>query len=69
MSTLGVPVLGEEYQRAGSYDSSTGAYSPQLSERSVSDPRISPMEGTIDSTLWAYPYLEFDTGEARTTGR
>jgi len=69
MSTLAVPVLGDEYQRAGSYGSSAGAYSPQLSERSVSDPRMSPMERNLDSAAWAYPYLQFDTGEPRTTGR
>lgn len=65
--SLVAPAVANEYQRAGSYDSSsTGSYSPaqdsQLEySRSVGDPRSSPPDRNVDSAMWAY--LQFNTSE------
>lgn len=67
MATLVAPVLGSSYQRAGSYDSnSTGGYSPARDapleySRPVGDPRKSPLQRGVDSSMLAY--LQFNTSE------
>jgi hypothetical protein len=66
--SLATPLLADEYQRAGSYDSSsTGTYSPAIespleSFSTPSEPRISPQGQTLDSSSRA-SYLQFNIEE------
>jgi hypothetical protein len=65
--SLVAPTLASEYQRAGSYDSSsTGSDSPAGEapleySRPAGDPRSSPPQRNVDSAMWAY--LQFNTAE------
>jgi hypothetical protein len=65
--SLVAPALASEYQRAGSYDSSsTGSYSPAGEgpleySRPAGDARSSPPQRNVDSAMWAY--LQFNTSE------
>ena len=65
--SLVAPAIANEYQRAGSHDSSsTGSYSPVQDSpveysTSVGDPRQSPPDRPLDSSMWAY--LQFNTSD------
>jgi hypothetical protein len=68
IASLETPVLADEYQRAGSYDSSsTGTYSsavesPLQSFSTPSEPRMSAQGETLDSSSLA-SYLQPNTEE------
>jgi hypothetical protein len=68
IASLATPVLADEYQRAGSYDSSsTGTYSPAVESplQSFSTPSelsMSPEGQTLDSSSRA-SYLQFNIEE------
>jgi hypothetical protein len=67
MPSLVTPALAIEYQRAGSYDSSsTGSFSPAgdtplEKSRLIADQRSLRSERSADSPMWAY--LQFSTYE------
>jgi hypothetical protein len=68
IASLVAPVLADEYQQAGSYDSSsTSSYSPAVesslrSFSTPSEPRTLPQDQTLDNSSPA-SYLQFNTEE------